>query len=69
MDPNLQEWDYEEYEGRATSEIQSECPGWFPWDDGVIGGQSIGQVAARAQVVVGRALHSSGDALLFALGL
>jgi broad specificity phosphatase PhoE len=68
VDPNLREWDYGEYEGRTTSEIRSEYPGWFLWTDGVTGGESIGQVATRAQAVIDRALHRSGDALLFAHG-
>lgn len=68
VDPNLQEWDYGEYEGRATSEIRWEYSGWSLWCDGVVGGESIGQVAARAQAVIGRAFQSSGDALLFAHG-
>ena len=68
LDPNLLEWDYGEYEGRTTPEIQRERPGWSLWRDGVICGEDIGQVAARAQAVIDRALHGSGDALLFAHG-
>ena len=68
VDSNLREWDYGEYEGRTTPEIQSEQPGWSLWSDGVPGGESIAQVAARAQAVIDRALVSSGDVLLFAHG-
>lgn len=68
IDSNLQEWDYGEYEGRTTSEIQSERPDWSLWSDGVPGGESIAQVAARAQAVIDRALVSSGHLLLFAHG-
>jgi probable phosphoglycerate mutase len=68
IDANLREWDYGEYEGRTTPEIQSERPGWSLWRDGVIGGESIEQVATRAQKVIDRAAASSGDALLFAHG-
>ena len=68
IDANLREWDYGEYEGRATPEIQIERPGWSLWKGGVIGGESIEQVADRAQKVIDRAAASSGDALLFAHG-
>lgn len=68
IDANLREWDYGEYEGRTTPEIQIERPGWSLWRDGVIGGERIAQVAARAQNVIDRAVASSGDALLFAHG-
>jgi probable phosphoglycerate mutase len=68
IDANLREWDYGEYEGRTTPEIQIERPGWSLWKDGVIGGERIEQVAARAQKVIDRAAASSGGALLFAHG-
>jgi broad specificity phosphatase PhoE len=68
IDANLREWDYGEYEGRTTPEIQIERRGWSLWKDGVIGGERIEQVAARAQRVIDRAAASSGDALLFAHG-
>jgi broad specificity phosphatase PhoE len=68
IDANLREWDYGEYEGRTTPEIQIERPGWSLWSDGVIAGERIEQVATRAQKVIDRAAASSGDALLFAHG-
>ncbi|HTV59764.1 MAG TPA: histidine phosphatase family protein [Verrucomicrobiae bacterium] len=68
VDPNLREWDYGDYEGLTTAQIQSERPGWSLWKDGVVGGESIEQVAARARAVIERSLASSGDAILFAHG-
>jgi probable phosphoglycerate mutase len=68
VDPNLCEWDYGDYEGRTFSEIQSERPGWSLWNNGVPGGESIEQVATRAQAAIDRALASPGDVLLFAHG-
>jgi broad specificity phosphatase PhoE len=68
IDANLREWDYGEYEARTTPQIQLEQPGWSLWRDGVIGGERIEQVAARAQEVIDRAAASSGDVLLFAHG-
>lgn len=68
LEPDLREWDYGEYEGRTTAQIQRGRPNWSLWKDGVPGGESIGQVAARAQAVLDRVSRSSGDVLLFAHG-
>src|SRR5260370_20893177 len=45
-----------------------EGQGWFLWRDGVIGGENLKQLATRAQMVIERALSSSGDVLVFAHG-
>ncbi|MGA3018335.1 MAG: histidine phosphatase family protein [Bryobacteraceae bacterium] len=67
-DPNLCEWDYGDYEGRATPDIQKERPGWSLWRDGVPNGETIEQVAARAEAVLARAMAADGDTALFAHG-
>ncbi|MBZ5612074.1 MAG: histidine phosphatase family protein [Acidobacteriia bacterium] len=67
-DANLREWNYGDYEGRTTAEIHKERPGWFLWTDGVPGGETVGQVAARAEAVLARALAAEGDVALFAHG-
>ena len=41
IDANLQKWDYGEYEGRTTSEIQIQRHGWSLWRDGVIDGEYL----------------------------
>jgi broad specificity phosphatase PhoE len=68
IDANLLEWDYGEYEGRTSAQIQADRPGWSLWRDGFPGGESLAQVAARAQAVIDRVLNTPGDALLFAHG-
>lgn len=68
IDPNLREWDYGDYEGRTTDEIRKVRPGWSLWQDGVPGGETIEQVAARARAVIDGVVASSGDVLLFAHG-
>ena len=68
IDPNLCEWDYGDYEGRATPDIQKERPGWSLWRDGVPNGETIEQVAARAEAVLARAVTADGDTALFAHG-
>jgi len=76
IDPDLAEWDYGGYEGRTTPEIRRDRPGWYLWRDGVIPGdaahpgESIAQVAGRADAVVARVrpLLARGDVALVAHG-
>ena len=37
-EPNLQEWNYGDYEGLSTPEIQQTHPGWSVWKDPMSGG-------------------------------
>jgi probable phosphoglycerate mutase len=68
VEPNLREWDYGDYEGRTTSQIRAERPDWFLWRDGVPNGESLCDVAARAQTVILNAASADGDVLLFSHG-
>jgi broad specificity phosphatase PhoE len=70
IDPDLSEWDYGDYEGRTTSQIQAERPQWSLWTDGVPNGETAAEVAARAGRVIARALAVEGnaDVALFAHG-
>jgi len=65
-DPDLFEWDYGQYEGRRTAEIIVERPGWKLFEHGSPGGETLAQVAARADNVVAKLRALNGDALLFA---
>jgi probable phosphoglycerate mutase len=67
-DDDLREWDYGAYEGRTSAEIREEVPGWSIWTGDVPGGESIADVAARADRVIARLLPVGGDVLLFAHG-
>jgi broad specificity phosphatase PhoE len=75
-EPDLQEWDYGGYEGRTTSQIQADRPGWYLWRDGVIPGpadhpgETLAQVGARADAVLARVtpLLAEGDVALVAHG-
>lgn len=51
----LAEWDYGAYEGRTTAQIRADDPGWTVWTHAVPGGETAGQVAARADRVLARA--------------
>ena len=65
VDDNLAEWDYGSYDGRTTAEIRAERPGWSIWEDGVLDGETIEQVAARAEAVIERSLAAGGHVALF----
>ncbi|MBI3694669.1 MAG: histidine phosphatase family protein [Acidobacteria bacterium] len=68
IEANLCEWDYGKYEGRTTPEIRQETPDWNLWTSGVPNGETVDQVAARAQAVIARASSAGGDVALFAHG-
>jgi probable phosphoglycerate mutase len=65
---DLMEWDYWAYEGRTTSEIRAERPGWTLWRDGVPEGETVEQVGERVDRVLAEVRAADGDALLFAHG-
>jgi broad specificity phosphatase PhoE len=69
-DERLWEWDYGAYEGKTTSEIRTERPGWYLWRDGVIGGETAEQVGARVDGVLERVRPrlAEGDVVLVAHG-
>jgi len=68
IDPNLREWDYGDYEGRTTPEIRAQRRDWNLWRDGVPNGETIEQVAARADAAIVRAAAADGDVAMFAHG-
>src|SRR3954452_11016788 len=68
VDPDLAEWDYGDYEGLTTPQIREKVPGWLIFRDGCPGGETPGQVAARADRVIARARAAAGDVALFAHG-
>jgi broad specificity phosphatase PhoE len=65
---DLREWDYGAYEGRTTPDIRRKIPGWTVWTHGVVDGESIDAVAARADSVIERVRSIDGDVALFAHG-
>ena len=65
---DLAEWDYGSYEGLTTQQICARHPGWSLWGDGVEGGESLEEVARRADRVVAEVRGVPGDTLAFAHG-
>jgi broad specificity phosphatase PhoE len=68
VDDDLAEWDYGADEGRTTAEIRAERPGWTLWHDGVVDGETAGEVGRRADRVIERARAAGGDVLCFSHG-
>ena len=67
-DDDLAEWDYGRYEGITSQEIRQTVPGWTVWTGTCPEGETIGQIAARADRVIARVLAADGDVALFAHG-
>jgi broad specificity phosphatase PhoE len=68
VDRNLLEWDYGQYEGLTSAQIHAQRPDWKLFRDGCPGGESPGQVAARADSVVSRVRALGTNVLLFSSG-
>jgi broad specificity phosphatase PhoE len=63
---DLAEWDYGVFEGRTTAEIRETIPGWSVWTHPIDGGESLADVARRADRVIARVLELDRPALVFA---
>lgn len=68
VDRDLVEWNYGQYEGRRTAEIQATRPDWQLFVDGCPDGETPEQVGARADRVVNRVRAIPGDVLIFSSG-
>lgn len=67
-DPDLREWDYGSLEGRLTDDIRADYPDWTIWRGPWPGGETIDEVATRADRVIARVKAADGDVLLFGHG-
>ncbi|HMD51655.1 MAG TPA: histidine phosphatase family protein [Solirubrobacteraceae bacterium] len=65
---DLLEWDYGDYEGLTTPEIDALRPGWSLWRDGCPGGEQPSQVGARADRVIAELRAAGGTAAVFSHG-
>jgi broad specificity phosphatase PhoE len=66
IDPELEEWNYGEYEGRRTVEIHSTRPNWNIFRDGCPGGESPAEIGARTDRVIARLRAIDGRAAVIA---
>ena len=65
-DPDLMEWDYGDYEGRRTVDIRAEHPRWGLFENGCPGGETLLDVAARAERVIAKIRALENNVLVFA---
>jgi len=68
VDPDLVEWDYGDYEGRTTADIRHKQPGWDLFRDGAPHGESVEQVAARADRFIRKVRQVDGNVAAFSSG-
>jgi probable phosphoglycerate mutase len=62
------EWNYGEYEGLTSRQIQATRPGWLVFADGCPGGESPEQVEVRVDRVIAKVRVVEGRVALFAHG-
>lgn len=67
-DHDLSEWDYGAYDGLTTAEIRTDRPGWEIFRDGVPNGESLAEVATRADRVVRWVSALDGDVIVVTHG-
>ena len=65
VEPDLAEWDYGEHEGLTTNEIRQRIPGWSIWTHPLEDGESLDDLAIRADRVIARVRRVDGDVALF----
>jgi probable phosphoglycerate mutase len=68
IDRDLMEWDYGDYEGLTSAQIQAEAPGWMIFRDGCPGGESPEAIGERVDRVIARIHSAGGHIALFAHG-
>jgi broad specificity phosphatase PhoE len=64
----LREWDYGRYEGITTEQIRRSVPGWTIWTHPCPGGETLGQVEARADAALALLGERAGPAAVFSHG-
>ena len=67
-DPDLMEWDYGDYEGLTSLAIRARRPDWELFSDGCPGGETVEQIARRADRISAALKGASGNVLVFSHG-
>jgi len=68
LDDDLREWDYGDYEGITTKQIREKVPDWTVWTHPCPNGETIEQVAVRADRVLAGCEQINGNVALFSHG-
>lgn len=68
IDADLMEWNYGDYEGLTTGQIQALSPDWLLFRDGCPGGETPEQVGLRVDRLIAQVRAVRGHVALFAHG-
>lgn len=68
IEPDLAEWDYGMYEGKVSTNIRRDRPGWSCYRDGCPGGESPDDISRRADRIVTRLRTFGGSVAIFTHG-
>ena len=68
VEPDLAEWDYGDYDGKRIDEIRAHRPAWDIYTDGCPGGESPGEITARADRLIARWTSLPGRVAAFSHG-
>jgi broad specificity phosphatase PhoE len=68
IEPDSVEWNYGEYEGLRSVDIEKERPGWNLFRDGCPGGETPAQVSARTDRLIATVRGLNGNIALFSHG-
>jgi broad specificity phosphatase PhoE len=68
VEADLSEWNYGNYEGLTLAEIRIQHPGWEIFRNGAPGGESVDQVAARADRLIVELRAATGGVAIFSHG-
>jgi broad specificity phosphatase PhoE len=68
LEPQLQEWDYGDYEGLRSVDIHQQFPDWNVWYDGGPNGESTCDLSARADRLLAWLSRLQGNIALFSHG-
>ena len=68
IEPDLEEWDYGDYEGQISADIRKSRPEWEVWRDGCPHGETPKEVSDRADRLFEKLLDLEGNIALFSHG-
>ncbi len=68
VEPGLAEWNYGDYEGKRSTDIHDDRPGWSVYRDGCPGGETSDDVSDRADRIITRLLALGGAVAVFSHG-
>jgi len=68
IEPDLSEWDYGDYEGQRSLDIQKSRANWNLFRDGCPHGETSAQISDRADRLIAKLRNTQGNVALFSHG-